>query len=782
MKCFKKYRIITYLADFVLLGILVSFSLLECFEKLSFQKDYPVAIDIITALIPAVLTIITIGVQIQNEPIRGIPLREFERIRVGFFFCLTHMVLIFVTIFAAETVLVFFNLNIGVLTLDVICLVYSVIFILQEIPILTKSDWAIDRVLRKALPENEATSQSPNAESALTNTLLTFGIEETVKRLSKRIDDKNVFARRLLLLEIAYYSSLLENILDGDKKETITTYNVDIVKAIDNSYSDCIYLLTNSNKLYANLFSKNNDGVFLVARLTFLLNSVSKKINYEEKSKNCLGMLISVLFTKIYSKKVDDYEAIYRYLLMLSISTIKNGETWFIERIRDRTLTPYFYDPVDNAFEYLLTMFVCFYLHSDNSRLEHKEIIKAFFNQPSKGLNSEGYVWTDKIRVSLRNNMSGKHWLSGMGEMLKQKDLLDEMYYQITPELGGIFSIDDSTNFGNELFFDYCIQILLFNHYFNIQQKDIDTFLSSLSENNKKIFAYSFERRYLAVENRNYENSFYSFVFGKIPNQDYSYQKTLEAIQKCIFKRNNEIYDHEVDENLNDNDLNKIKTTIDKKVPEIFSNIDFFNKDLIINQNQKYRTFFLLDRFDYKPLLDLSLKQVKGMMNHVVKQKIETDVRPTVVSGSKYTQSEFIKISKLNPSYSSGSYKLDEIDSEYNGAVFSGLKRITRDIFPLDTYFSNDAIQIKFEYCSDSKVRPLNDKEIDDMIERDYPMINGYYRFNKYKGSLTGNFYVTRDKLIEYLSKRYVVVEIIYRYDVKIDENKIIRFEFAEDN
>ena len=378
--------------------------------------------------------------------------------------------------------------------------------------------------------------------------------------------------------------------------------------------------------------------------------------------------------------------------------------------------------------------------------------------------------------------MSGKHWLSGMGEMLKQKDLLDEMYYQITPELGGIFSIDDSTNFGNELFFDYCIQILLFNHYFNIQQKDIDTFLSSLSENNKKIFAYSFERRYLAVENRNYENSFYSFVFGKIPNQDYSYQKTLEAIQKCIFKRNNEIYDHEVDENLNDNDLNKIKTTIDKKVPEIFSNIDFFNKDLIINQNQKYRTFFLLDRFDYKPLLDLSLKQVKGMMNHVVKQKIETDVRPTVVSGSKYTQSEFIKISKLNPSYSSGSYKLDEIDSEYNGAVFSGLKRITRDIFPLDTYFSNDAIQIKFEYCSDSKVRPLNDKEIDDMIERDYPMINGYYRFNKYKGSLTGNFYVTRDKLIEYLSKRYVVVEIIYRYDVKIDENKIIRFEFAEDN
>ena len=121
LKYLDKNHILTFVFD-ILLGFLVSlFCVLECKQYISFPLDYNVSLDIIVSLVPAVVTIISISIQAQSDTIRSITIREFSKMRKGFYFSLLHMLLIFVGIFVVETILILFGHRVALLCLDFHC-------------------------------------------------------------------------------------------------------------------------------------------------------------------------------------------------------------------------------------------------------------------------------------------------------------------------------------------------------------------------------------------------------------------------------------------------------------------------------------------------------------------------------------------------------------------------------------------------------------------------------------------------------------------------------------
>ena len=775
---FLNYHISTYLFDLVLLSTLVILFLFKC--KLPSIDCFNVTTNIIISLIPALMTIITLAIQIQNEPIYGITLREFERLRKGFYFILVHMVMIFVSIFVFETFFTFVDFKFGLMALNVVSVIYSVIFIFQEIPIFIKSDFFVNRVMKRIISNIEISNQEKysNGQKAITYMLMTYGLNEAYSKLFTKKTNKKEMLQRLINFELDYYKKVLDTLLDGDEKEKVTYCRVNVIDAVDISYRDLMGLFDKDNELNVSLL--DNDYYGLV-NLTFCLKKVTDKLGYSDKNNENLKMLINRLHLQKFSKNFDEMLEVYRYLILMSIFTIRNGEKWFIMQIRDTDFAPLFFDIENYPFVYFLTMYMCFFINSSAVSEKEKENIKSFLSENSKGINSAGYKWIDKIRESLRNNMDGNAYLNGIKKIIRLKELIPESYYDITPKYGGMFTIDDSTHFGNKLLFDYCLQILFFNYLHNIKEQDVEGFINSLSiENKKKIFRV-FEDKFMNLQTRDFSNSLYMMIFNEQPNINMVFNKLYNAIDKIRTDELTIEYESNGENKFDSNKIENIKKTIDIELPKIFKAIEFNDDSLMVQKDKMLYFSLLLDVNDYDQLLNLYLKHLDSSIDFEVRKEIESKTDSIEISGYKYNKSDIDDIIKFKPMYCGDRYRLDMTITNEQKEAFKSIKVISRDLIPLDTFLQEGAVRLRYVYCPNESIpRRLKDEEIEEMIRRDYPINNGYYRYSKYKGSSFDNFYVTKEKLISYLYDRYVFVPIVYCSKIAVDKSKIKRFVFKD--
>ncbi|MBR4237561.1 hypothetical protein IKQ02_03915 [bacterium] len=62
--------------------------------------------------------------------------------------------------------------------------------------------------------------------------------------------------------------------------------------------------------------------------------------------------------------------------------------------------------------------------------------------------------------------------------------------------------------------------------------------------------------------------------------------------------------------------------------------------------------------------------------------------------------------------------------------------------------YNNQAITIKLQLDEENtEIRPPKEEEIDFIIEKEYQMVNSFYRYSEYSNDTTRSFLVSREEL-----------------------------------
>ena len=115
------------------IGFAVSFSV-----TIPEEYNKPVA-DAIISMLPMIFTIITIALSLPSETIYGVPATTFRKLRKDWHFTFVEMIMITIAIFLFYTISAILKKSLVIWCLDLISIVYSILFVVQEMPILLKN-------------------------------------------------------------------------------------------------------------------------------------------------------------------------------------------------------------------------------------------------------------------------------------------------------------------------------------------------------------------------------------------------------------------------------------------------------------------------------------------------------------------------------------------------------------------------------------------------------------------------------------------------------------------
>lgn len=108
------------------------------------------------------------------------------------------------------------------------------------------------------------------------------------------------------------------------------------------------------------------------------------------------------------------------------------------------------------------------------------------------------------------------------------------------------------------------------------------------------------------------------------------------------------------------------------------------------------------------------------------------------------------------------------------------LKLSENAFLPYFVWWADNAITFKAECCKEETIfRELNDNEINVMIDRDYSLFNGLYKYAEYSDK-SRNVFLTREELFKVLKHKYAFVAIVYKSKVYLNKEGIIIFSQKE--
>ncbi|MGM9646185.1 MAG: hypothetical protein ACI3XS_05805 [Eubacteriales bacterium] len=196
----------------------------EIYEKIFTQK-FVDAICIITQTIPTIslcmISIIIIPLSIQKETSFGISSSEFEKIRTDLHYSMRTMIIISFCLIALDVACILLNLFFESLAISAIILLFSILEIIQELPLIQKNKTALfgiitDRLIKDATTDNLQSSKI--AKSAVIYALLIdkdYTFKSVYDILSK--EDKNHDKEWLLYLLQLQSDSVFNNSISNEE-------------------------------------------------------------------------------------------------------------------------------------------------------------------------------------------------------------------------------------------------------------------------------------------------------------------------------------------------------------------------------------------------------------------------------------------------------------------------------------------------------------------------------------------------------------------------------------
>lgn len=769
---------------------LTVFFILEICKVIDIHFDNKLVFELIIVLLPAIITIVSISLSLAKEKVYGVSLDDFVKLRKKSIYSFTHMVVIMSISVGLYTIFHTFSTDVTIFVLDGFAFGYSMIFSIQEIPVLVRDKERLNKIIRYRYENEDKNelflSQSSNKTlyDVIQYMVLNDGIIATYNSLKKNKDKdtKNYNSHLfdyLLTVQNKYFWDASEDIevlssnLSGEYK------NIEIIKAIETAYSNVEVLLSRDESInYEKDFP--DDKTYHLTRSIFALHRLCVNLKLEEKEKEKLKDIISDVLLSNYANKGSN--RMLSFTVLMSVVSLNDGDVWFIKNLRDNNL----YSSALFSFENcLLGLFISIYLaHILNQNFvsnDKRNNILTFLSEPAAGLNSDGSSWNQLVARMLEFSNS-KLITSSLKELIHIYESIPESQYYF---MKNMVITDDSRNFDKTDILDAWLEIMLFGECFGIDKTDVEKVIKELDDDTKMFLINSLSKKWIVDYqlNKNYQIKFLKHFNIHVDAVDENFYN--KEIIEFLAKYKNDYYKNNLINKINNDseDVKEMKEDIKTAFDKCIQDNDFIDETVDLSSEKPVFLGWRLEKGDLKMLLDAYLKQLPESLMYSFRKKIESALEPEIIDGYKLTEQQIRLIEKFKPNKHSSLNVLIYNSADEMKIIRDDIPLIKSEWLPFNLYFKDSAIKINAKYDDEhSDIRFLKDEEIDNIIDNEYQLINGLYRFSEFSNDTTRSFLVTRDELKQLLKSRIMYAFVVFKAKVVVDKEKCLWFKLNKSN
>lgn len=784
----------SFIFDCIIASLLIIIAFLDAFIFKVTNNDYLTLekiSSIVITLLPSIITIVSISLSISKEKIYGATINEINSLRGSFYFNFMHMVLVMCISIGTYSLFATLNLVISIYFLEFISFVYSVIFAIQEIPLLLHSKRTITRILKGHYLTYKADNLFENQESdafnkIISNIILTEGIDAAYKVIQefKMKDDQMV--DYALSLQNKFFWSVNENTAFEKITTSYDVEDIPIIDLIDTGYQNIENVCLDRVK-----YPISSVKYYQLTRTIFFLHTLCESLNLAKKEKARLLDLFSSF--SLTSDESETSSLITSILIVMSCVTLNDGDVWFIKLLRDNNWGQIFlFDFNKRPIGIFLSMMISHLCCNSGLSKEDKDKLKLFIEEPDNGINASGRDWKSNLNTTLEFSTTDQI-INSLTYFIQCYESVDEpnfYFHGKTKRL--VYSCKEIFD-KHEIFHDWLLMVFYASDFKStFDEINLEPILSTLSDANKSILAEEISNNWLDFDckegsgvclKKDIDTVFFN-TFSIEMTPYFLNEKSKEKLINHLVKFHDEFYKNQNNKNHNSLEIdccNKTKKLIDD-FKGLMNKTQLFDENIDLSNAGKRYFDCLLPSDGIDIALRAYIESICRSVTLMISDDIKNQVKPTIGSRYGLTDENVKKILELKPNFCTFNYKISSYIVTNENEYSNKLKQLniqSKGNLPLDLYWKGDAIKFNMQLDENyPMVRSLRDDELDLYISKNYqPFDNGLYRYNVYSNDKKNSFYVTKEELKEILKKSLLFVIIPFTYRCEIRAKDILYFE-----
>ena len=212
---------------------------------------------------------------------------------------------------------------------------------------------------------------------------------------------------------------------------------------------------------------------------------------------------------------------------------------------------------------------------------------------------------------------------------------------------------------------------------------------------------------------------------------------------------------------------------------------ELYDPDLDLSSEKLLSYSIRIDGYEFDSLVDSYARSLEDSISHSIRELI---IRNSTISNVlinndfQFDESIIDKLKAFDPSFVSESNYL-VYDKNYK-SNFPNLLISKSKVLPNNFFGKLKSVSFNIEFDNErSLVRYLTKEEIETIIEKEYSMTNGLYKFSEYGNDETRSVLVTKDELIGYISKKIIFAQLVFKMRVSLIDGEylIVKREKEED-
>lgn len=756
--------------DVFCLGLVLFAFLYDFYEKAKVEKDNGFQwAGLITSLILTVLTIVSIVFSLGKETYYGITISKYNRIRGKGYFDFFHKCIAVIIVVSLSGL--FSGLMQGwlkreflytALSLSVCSIIYSIVFIFEEVPLLIRNENAIKRTIEHAY-KNSAMSDNLDSkrdnsilDTVLLNISLTEGIQTAYDMIADENDDKSAL-EHLLELEFDEYKQINNAVKENQSLLFEDSYFIDGKKGADlisSGYKNIQDVITNMR--FENIIKneKGNDIAYLAYEL-IELHEIAEITKQTEAERRGLNDIIG--YERVLSKPL------LSLIVYACALTCKEGKTWFVKYLlMNNHLDMLLYREEGHYLGFFLAMMIVFY--SRAYRGTEKDIYDLL-------------DWDDdKKTYSIRSGVAA--YLDD--RELDEFELLEKIYYLfnlVPPQVFipdfGVCGYTSTNEFSFDVIINYWLEIIFRHSFYHWSKDDVLTSLEKYDSDLQENIYHVLKETWL--NDNKLADSIPAYFIFSICRVNFEIKQTpgnkglindLVAFTDKISKEKDKEIAQEPEKPSNITDaLSYLKNGFKNKMASVMVQDD----SMSLKKRHSISITGYCPKQDYSIYFDLLFDRISDDIVAEINKEIKKAVSPIKIENIvSYDKGTLNRIKKFEPEFTTSPYELipikdglkNEVKTYSNGLLFV-------------TFWKEDGIRLKVE-LTQASIKELTDSEAEQFIRDHYQTYpNGFYRYvnNGY------NYYVTMDELKEKIKKQYWLSSLSYRWNVIVNKENCLRFE-----
>jgi hypothetical protein len=765
----------------VFIALILDFLLSDCLAGLE-QGDS----DIIIILLPLVLTILSITLSLPKELIYGVDKTDFRKLRGPKTYSFLEMLTITICLLVVYGFSKIFHFLIVFWILDIISVIYSLVFLTQEIPMLMHDKSTIMKVLKKNI---DSITREPNVDIALQNILLNDGIRDVYFYLKGKNPDRNrQYIDLLLDLQNIYLDEYIDNhtlVIQGISYEY---KHIEILQAINRSINNVNDVLSFNKDLNIIEIYGDENHFYHITRSLFFLHKILIELKFDRKFQRDYSDIIKSIFMKIdfENSSIDEKRFLYKTLNAMIISSLSSNDLWFIELLRDSA-----YNDINTIYgSDAYMVFVSIYLFNlakvdPRSAEDLKSRISAFAKSSSNGIYGIGASWSNVLKHKLEY-LDLKEITSILPEMLLIYDSNPNSFSWYESHRSGV-TISSTSMFTKEKIINWWIGYVLSNenlfaYSLNSQQ---NMALPQLNEKEADLLAVELNKNWFDDDKLKPEVDLSIFDFFGVKASIQHLDSNSNVVSTLRVYKNARIkagISTEIDEHVTTPEtLSTYKTILSDGLMKAIENFPYIDRTIDL-ENEEMKCFKIL--FDTRWSESL-VKAYSEKMPESLRSLIYSDfISNPEISAIKrpidqYNEQILHEIVDFQPT-AKNAYIYDFVQSDQTEFLLNKIRpipSIDKMWLPHDLFIRANAIGVNIEYVEEpSFVRRLTHDEINTIIDRDYKLINGLY---KYVEGANGDRSVllTREEIGNIVNKKFFFACLVFRYKAEYKVNDILFFD-----